>query len=60
MLGYKDMTYCTAKCGNQDCFRQLTDKVFEDGKRWWGHENFPIYTADFKERCDDWKEKEDE
>lgn len=59
MMGYRDMTFCTSPCGNKSCFRQLTQEVQEAGKRWWGSEDFPIVTADFKDMCENWKEKEE-
>jgi hypothetical protein len=58
MLGFRDMTFCTSKCGNKECFRQITEEVLEAGKRWWnGSEDFPMYTADFKEHCGQWKKE---
>ncbi len=41
MIGYKDMTFCTATdCkdfGDGKCFRSLTPKVQREADSWWGH-----------------------
>lgn len=62
MIGFRDMTFCADECGNKECFRRITDKVLEDGKRWWGSEDFPMYQANFKHTCGQWmtlEEKQD-
>ena len=51
MVCYKDMTFCNADCSNDDCYRQLTEKVRKDAEKWWGSDDAPIAVSDFSSRC---------
>lgn len=51
MLCYRDMTFCSQKCGNTKCRRNFTDEVSMAADLWWGDEadgGPPIAMADFK------------
>ena len=52
MIGYKDMTFCSANCANQTCHRNLTEAEREKAIKWWGSEDFPIALSDFSSDCD--------
>jgi len=51
MICFKDMSFCSAKCSNQDCFRQFTTKEREEAIKWWGNENAPVAFMDFSSGC---------
>lgn len=53
MISYKDMTFCTAMCGNHLCNRMMTVQVELDARKWWGSEDAPIAMADFSKECRD-------
>ena len=50
MLCYKGQTFCSQKCGNTECPRNLTDAVIADARKWWGgcYKDPPIDIADLK------------
>lgn len=48
MISYKDMTFCTADCANDECIRQLTPEVIEEANKL----GLPIAQSDFYEDCD--------
>ena len=56
MMCFRDMTFCTAKCGNTACPKMLTDKVRKDAQKWWGNENAPIADSDLSPGCSQYKE----
>ena len=35
MICYKDMTFCSAKCANDECFRQFTQAHMDAANKWW-------------------------
>lgn len=51
MTGYRDMTFCDAKCSNAECSRKLTPAVSEAAERWWGQPGAPIWMEDYSSRC---------
>jgi hypothetical protein len=58
MIGYKDMTFCTAECANLTCHRNLTEAEREKAIKWWGSEDFPIALSDFSNDCDKYIRRE--
>lgn len=34
MICYKDRTYCSRECGNNECSRNITDEVRDDAAKW--------------------------
>ncbi len=53
MICFKDMTFCSAKCQNTSCFRQFTDELHEQARKWWDHdpEHAPVAFSDFSPKC---------
>jgi hypothetical protein len=51
MMCFRDMTFCSAKCSNRECFRNYNSEVREAGIRWWGSEDFPIALSNLSEGC---------
>jgi len=60
MLAYKDMTFCSAKCANPTCERNLTEAEREKAIKWWGSKDFPIALSDFSSDCDKYIEVNDD
>jgi len=58
MQGYGDITFCSAKCSNKACYRNITQDVRREGERWWGSQDFPIAVADFSKDCGDYQPQE--
>jgi len=52
-LCFKDQTFCSSDCRNDNCFRFWTDEMHEQAQRWWPHdkENIPIAWADLSKDC---------
>ena len=50
MICYRDKTFCSQKCANTECSRNLTDTVMADARRWWSGcaGDLPIDIADLK------------
>jgi len=51
MLCYKDRTFCSVKCAELRCTRNLTEDVIRDAEAWWGSEEAPITTSDLSSTC---------
>ena len=51
MISYKDMTFCNARCANEDCDRRLTQKIIDQAAKWWGSDDAPIAVANFSLTC---------
>lgn len=71
MICYRDMTFCTAICGNEECGRNFTDEKAAAAKEWWkgfgklyeeDPDGAPVAFSDFKDTdmCPGFKEKEKE
>lgn len=45
MITYKDMTWCSQACGNEDCFRNYTPEQRERNE---GGVDLPLSQADFR------------
>jgi len=60
MMGYKDMTWCTAKkcLDKADCDRYFTAEHHEAALRWWGSDSYPIVMGVFTDCYSE--EEEDE
>lgn len=56
MICYRDMTFCSARCGNLNCPRNFTDEIHVAAREWWGGDDVPIALADFSKDCPDYKE----
>ena len=61
MFCYRDMTFCNAECGNDECHRKLTDDVVARANAWWsrcggGEGSAPICVGNCKDFCEAWKE----
>lgn len=56
MIGYRDMTFCTAsqdgRCANEKCDRFFDDDEAQAARRWWGGDDYPVAFGDFAEGCD--------
>ena len=48
MLCYRDRTWCSQRCGNEECDRNFTDGERIAAIEWWGGETFPIAFSNFK------------
>lgn len=59
MINYKDMTFCNSPCGNMECFRKLTNDVYNDAAAWWGTGNAPLSIASLSNVCDFYIEEKD-
>lgn len=54
MICYRDMTFCTALCGNTECNRKYTPEVQAAADEWWsGDEGGPVAISDFSPICPD-------
>lgn len=51
MICYKDMTFCSAKCGTTDCSRNWTEDKAQAAKVWWGSERAPVAFRDYSYTC---------
>lgn len=51
MMCFKDMTFCTAECGNYKCSMKLTPDVVSSAQAWWGGDDAPIAVADRSSGC---------
>jgi hypothetical protein len=53
MICYRDMTFCSAKCGNPACGRNYTEEVHAAAQEWWkgfkSDHAAPIAASDFKD-----------
>lgn len=47
MLRYRDMTFCSCDCINDECFRMFTEK----DKQVAGKQGVPVDFADHKDGC---------
>ena len=47
MICYRDQSYCASDCINVECFRYLSDEVYQRANE----VRLPIATADFSEEC---------
>ena len=47
MIVYRDMTFCTAKCDSEKCFRKLTKEIIKQANDY----GLPICQADFTDVC---------
>lgn len=55
MAGYRDRTFCIARCKTTRCDRKLTEQVRRDAREWWGGDGAPIGQANFSSRCEDYQ-----
>ena len=54
MICYKDKTFCTYYKECRDgisCHRAFTPYEFEQAKKWWGGDNFPLSVFQNKPKC---------
>ena len=53
MICYRDMTFCSALCGTEDCTRNFTDDDRQKAEKWWEGcaGGPPIAFADFSDGC---------
>ena len=58
MLCYKDKTFCSVKCDELKCSRNLTEEVRKAAREWWGSDNAPIAVADLS-NCGMYKKPKD-
>jgi len=56
MICYRDMTFCSALCGTEDCPRQFTEEHRLKAEKWWeGCEGGPpVAFSDFSATCPDY------
>ena len=57
MICFKDMTFCSASCKNDTCYRQFTDELQLAARNWWYHDpdNVPVAFSDFSPTCKEYK-----
>ena len=59
MLCYKDMTFCSSDCKNEECFRHFGTEQKIGADKWWANFNTPgsapIAFSDFSYLNDDGK-----
>lgn len=51
MICYKDMTFCSAKCGFTECRRNWTVEKSDAAIKWWGSSDAPVAFSDFSDNC---------
>lgn len=49
MMCFLDKTFCSQKCGNLECERNLTPEREKQAQTWWGGEDVPIALCDFRD-----------
>ncbi len=52
---YKDMTFCSSDCVNNNCRRHWTPEKRKDAQKWWGTPHAPVAFSDFSKTCPDYK-----
>ena len=55
---YRDTTFCTAACGNEQCSLKFTPAVTEAAQKWWGREDAPVAVGDRSQGCLEYQPKE--
>ena len=51
MICFRDMTFCSADCKTDACFRHWDKDKAEEARQWWGGEDAPVAFADFSGEC---------
>lgn len=55
MICYKDMTFCSSDCKNEECPRRWDDQKKRNAEKWWGKPNPPVAFSDFSRHCSDYE-----
>ncbi len=50
-MTYLDITFCTAKCKNYECFRNLTQEVIDKANRFYYPDSARFCVSDFSKTC---------
>lgn len=53
MICFRDMSFCSAECGNASCRRNFTDEQAKAAREWWGGPDAPVAFSDFSDGCED-------
>jgi len=56
MMCFRDMTFCSDKCGNKGCSRQFNEEQKKAALHWWGSPSYPVAFSSFKDNCKEYKE----
>lgn len=52
MICYRDMTFCSAKCGQTECNRHFGEPERKAAEAWWGGPDAPIAFSDMSSGCE--------
>jgi hypothetical protein len=58
MMCFRDMSFCSAKCLNVECFRNWNDEQKAACLKWWDGPGGPVAFMDFSADCPDYQPKE--
>ena len=54
MLCFKDMTFCSSDCTNEECGRHYGAEDRVAAEKWWGGPGAPVAFTDFSKHCDEY------
>ncbi len=47
MIHFLDRAFCSSPNCTGKCGRQLTPELIEQGKKWWGSDDFPVALGEY-------------